>query len=128
MIKFSKPAQVVKVLALAAFLLASIQTASAADDRKDCDLFNFTDRVVTQVYMCAADVDINEYGTNILEGLPPLKNGEGIPIQNPAEHRYYNLRAVFDNGDVVDWQNVDCNDMQRIMLFNDGADYKIRTN
>ena len=128
MIKFNKPAQVVKVLALTAFLLASIQTASAADDRKDCDLFNFTDRVVTQVYMCAADVDINEYGTNILEGLPPLKNGEGIPIQYPAEHRYYNLRIVFDNGDFVDWDNLDCAGMERLILFNDGADYKIRTN
>lgn len=128
MIKFRASAHFVRVLALAAFLLATIQTASAAEEWKDCELFNFTDRTVTQVYLCAADVDINQYGTNILEGHPPLKNGEGIPIQYPAEHRYYNLRAVFDNGDVVDWQNVDCNNMQRIMLFNDGADYKIRTN
>ena len=71
MINFSKPAQVVKVLALAAFLLASVQTASAADDMKDCELFNFTDRTVTQVYMCAADVDINEYGMNIRFSIPP---------------------------------------------------------
>ena len=64
----------------------------------------------------------------MLEGRSPLKNGDGIAVQYPAEHRYYNFRIVFDNGDFVDWQNVDCNDMQRIMLFNDGADYKIRTN
>lgn len=128
MIKFHTPAHFVKVLALAAFLLATIQTASAADDRKDCDLFNFTDRVVTQVYMCAADVDINQYGTNILEGQPPLKNGEGIPIQYPAEHRYYNFRIVFDNGDFVDWQNFDCADMHRVTFFNDGDSYKIRSN
>lgn len=129
MIKFSASAQVVRVLALAAFMLATIQpTVFAADDLNDCELFNFTDRVVTQVYMCAAEVDINKYGTNILEGLPPLKNGEGIPIQYPAQYRYYNFRIVFDNGDFVDWSNLDCNNTQCIMLFNDGADYKVRTN
>ena len=128
MINFSKPAQVVKVLALAAFLLASVQTASAADDMKDCELFNFTDRTVTQVYMCAADVDINEYGMNILEDLPPLQNGASIPIQYPAQYRYYNLRIVFDNGNFVDWSNFDCADMHRIIFFNDGADYKVRSN
>lgn len=127
MIKFHAPAQVIKVLTLTAFLLASIQTASAAEEWKDCELFNFTDRVVTQVYMCAADVDINKYGKNMLEGRSPLKNGDGIAVQYPAEHRYYNFRIVFDNGDFVDWQNLDCADMHRLILFNDGADYKVRT-
>ena len=128
MINFRTSANLVRVLALAAFLLATIQTASAADDRKDCDLFNFTDRVVTQVYMCAADVDINEYGTNILEGLPPLQNGASIPIQYPAQYRYYNLKVVFDNGEFVDWENVDCNNMSKITLYKNGSDYRAQVN
>lgn len=126
MINFRAPAQVVKVLALAAFIVAAIQMTASAEEWKDCALYNYTDRTVTQVYLCAADVDINEYGKNILEGLPPLKNGEGIPIQYPAEHRYYTLRAVFDNGEFADWENIDCNDMQRITLFKDGELYRVQ--
>lgn len=128
MINFRTPAQVVKVLALAAFIIAAAQVTASAEEWKDCEMFNFTDRTVTQVYMCAADVDINEYGKNMLEGRQPLKNGEGIAVQYPAEHRYYNFRIVFDNGDVVDWKNFDCADMHRIIFFNDGAEYKIRAN
>ena len=85
MINFRTPAQVVKVLALAAFIIAAAQVTASAEEWKDCEMFNFTDRTVTQVYMCAADVDINQYGKNMLEDRQLLKNGEGIAVQYPAE-------------------------------------------
>ena len=128
MIKFRESAQVVKVFVLAAFIIAAAQVTASAEEWKECEMFNFTNRTVTQVYMCAADVDINEYGKNMLEGRSPLKNGDGIAVQYPAEHRYYNVRIVFDSGDFVDWPNFDCADMHRITFFNDGEDYKIRMN
>ena len=127
MINFRTSANLVKVLALAAFLLASIQTASAAE-WKDCELYNYTDRTVTEVYMCAVEYDINEYGMNNLEGLPPLQNGASILIQYNAEYRYYNLKVVFDNGEFVDWENVDCNNMSKITLYKNGSDYRAQVN
>ena len=128
MINFRTSANLVRVLALAAFLLASIQTASADPQWKDCDLINYTDRTVTEIYMCAVEYDINEYGTNILAGQPPLQNGAGFTIQYNAEHRYYNLRAVFDNGEFVDWENVDCENMSKITLYKNGPDYRAQVN
>ena len=128
MINFRTSAQVVKVLALAAFLVAAAQVTASAEEWKDCEMFNFTDRTISQIYMCAADVDINQYGKNMLEGRSLLKNGEGIIVQYPAEYRYYNFRIVFDNGNFVDWPKFDCADMHRVIFFNDGADYRVRTN
>ena len=113
-------------MAIAAFLFATTQMTASAEEWKDCELFNYTDRTVTEIYMCAVEYDINEYGTNILAGQPPLQNGAGFTIQYNAEHRYYNLRAVFDNGEFVDWENLDCNDMQRITLFKDGELYRVQ--
>ena len=123
MINFRISANLVKVLALAAFLLASIQTASAEPQWTNCDVINYTDRTVVEVYICAADHDINTEGNQVFTG-DSLKNGEGFTFQYNAEYRYYDLRAVFDNGEFVDWNNMDCENMSKITLLKEGADYR----
>ena len=128
MINFCTSANLVKVLVLTAFLLASIQTASAAEKWKTCDLSNYTDHTITELYMWVSGYDINEVGKNMLEGQPPVKNGETLKVNYNAEHRYYNVRVIFDNGDLTDWEKLDCKNLERITLFKDGEVYRAKVN
>lgn len=127
MIKFRAPAQFVRVLALAAFLLAAIQTASADPQWKECNLINHTDRTISEALICVSGQDINEVGEAIFAG-EPLQNGEGFNFLYNAERQYYHFRIVFDNGDFVDWEKVDCDNMSKITFFKDGANYREQVN
>lgn len=121
-------ANLVKVLALAAFLLASIQTTVSAENLQSSNLFNYTGHSIVEFYSCPAGSNIDQNGTNLFEGMPPLNNGESIGITYDADQRYYTIKAVFDNGMFALWENVDCNNMSTMTIYKNGEDYKVRIN
>ena len=121
-------ANLVKVLALAAFLLASIQTTVSAENLQSSNLLNYAGHSIVEFYSCPAGSDIYQNGTNLFEEMPPLNNGESIGITYDADQRYYTIKAVFDNGMFALWENVDCNNMSTMTIYKNGEDYKVRIN
>ena len=128
MINFRTSANLVRVLALAAFLLASIQTTASAENLQSSNLFNYTGHSIVEFYSCPAGSNIDQNGTNLFEGMPPLNNGESIGITYDADQCYYTIKAVFDDGMFALWENVDCNNMSTMTIYKNGEDYKVRIN
>ena len=118
----------VKVLALAAFLLASIQTTVSAENLQSSTLLNYAGNSIVEFYSCPTGSDIEQTGKNLLEGMPPLNNGASISITYDADQPHYTIKAVFDDGMFALWENVDCTEMTTMTIYKNGEDYKVRIN
>lgn len=118
----------VKVLALAAFLLASIQTTVSAENLQSSTLLNYAGNSIVEFYSCPTGSDIEQTGKNLLEGMPPLNNGASISITYDADQPHYTIKAVFDDGMFAIWENVDCSEMITMTIYKNGEDYKVRIN
>lgn len=128
MINFRTSANLVKVLALAAFLLASIQTTASAENLQSANLLNYAGHSIVEFYSCPPGTDIEQNGKNLLEGMPPLNNGASISITYDADQPNYTIKAVFDDGMFAIWENVDCSEMITMTIYKNGEDYKVRIN
>ena len=118
----------VKVLALAAFLIATIQTPASAENLQSATLLNYAGNSIVEFYSCPPGSDIEQTGKNLLEGMPPLNNGASISITYDADQPNYTIKAVFDDGMFAIWENVDCNDMSTMTIYKNGEDCKVRIN
>ena len=118
----------VKVLALAAFLLASIQTTVSAENLQSSTLLNYAGNSIVEFYSCPTGSDIEQTGKNLLEGMPPLNNGASISITYDADQPHYTIKAVFDDGMFALWENVDCTEMTTMTIYKNGEYYKVRIN
>ena len=128
MINFRTSANLVRVLALAAFLLASIQTTVSAENLQSSTLLNYAGHSIVEFYSCPPGTDIEQNGKNLLEGMPPLNNGGSISITYDADQPHYTIKAVFDDGMFAIWENVDCSEMITMTIYKNGEDYKVRIN
>ena len=128
MISFRTFANFVKVLALTAFLLATIQTPASAENLQSATLLNYAGNSIVEFYSCPPGSDIDQNGRNLLEGMPPLNNGASISITYDADQPHYTIKAVFDDGMFALWENVDCTEMTTMTIYKNGEDYKVRIN
>ena len=115
----------VKVFVLAAFLVALPQSSVSATQWIDYRFVNHTGYTIKELYITRTGY--NNWGTDLL-GSSVLSNGESKGLRYNTDWRYWDVKIVFMNNEVITWSHVDYSGTWRKTVYRDGSRYMISNN
>ena len=106
-----------KRIVLSLLLLGMLVLPGAAF-AKVITIVNNTRLYIHEVYV--SDTNINDWEDDIL-GREVLSPGESVQLNIRGNFRGWDLKAVDENGDSMEWTNLNFNNYSRVTLNSDGT-------
>ncbi len=107
-----------KIWLMTAVLMVACASVSFAGVQ-DFTLVNNTGRVIHQINVSASNSD---YWYDDILGSDVLMNGDGTEVTfGDSDERYWDIRAIFDDGSDIYWQNIDLFNVIQVTLNSNGT-------
>ena len=111
-------AMFVRTFVLAAFLVVAFQNSAFAE-WKEFEVSNNSGFAISEFYM--SDTNYDNWGDNLLDKV--LENGDSIKLTYDTDRKNYDVKVVFQKGQVIEWSGDNCLDLSGacwIMIYYDG--------